>query len=233
MPEPATRTVERALVLLAAVAEGGGTLSALARAAGLSPSTASRLLSTLAGQEFVRRDGSGRYRAGAQLRRLAAVTLREDPVYELAGPHLEALAAETGETANLAVAAGEDRAVYVRQVASPNLVQTAGWVGRTIPRFGTALGAALAGEVDGDGYVAITGAVEPDVTSIAAPVYGADGTVVASISVLAPSYRTPPGRVASCGAALAGHAAELSGALGAIVPPGSGPVLALNPGRAA
>ena len=219
MPEPATRTVERALVLLAAVAEGGGTLSELARAAALSPSTASRLLSTLDGHEFVRRDPAGRYRPGARLRQLAAAALREDPVYELAGPHLEALAAETGETAHLAVAADRDRVVYLRQVASPNLVQTAGWVGRTIPRRRTALGAALRGEVRDGGFVALSGAVEPDVTSIAAPVYGPDGSVAAAISVLAPTYRTPEARVASCGRALARHAAELSRSLGALVAP--------------
>ncbi|HEX4282347.1 MAG TPA: helix-turn-helix domain-containing protein, partial [Solirubrobacteraceae bacterium] len=72
MPETGTRTVERALTLLAAVAEEGGTLSQLARTAALSPSTASRLLGTLAGQELVRRDEHGRYGAGARLRQLAA-----------------------------------------------------------------------------------------------------------------------------------------------------------------
>jgi DNA-binding IclR family transcriptional regulator len=210
-----TRTVERALALLSAVAEGGGTLSELARAAELSPSTASRLLATLAGQELVRRDEHGRYRAGTRLRRLAAASLREDPLYELAGPHLEALAGETGETANLAVAADERQIVYLRQVAGRNLVQTAGWVGRTIPRRGTALGAALRGAVDGDGYVARAGAVEPEVTSIAAPVFGAGGEIAGALSVLAPSYRTPAARVERCGRAVARHAMELSRSLGA------------------
>jgi DNA-binding IclR family transcriptional regulator len=114
-----TRAVERALALLEAVADRGGTLSELARAVELSPSTASRLLATLVGQELVRRDEHGRYRAGARLHRLSAATLREDPLYELAGPHLHALAAETGETANLGVAADAQRVVYLRQVASP------------------------------------------------------------------------------------------------------------------
>jgi DNA-binding IclR family transcriptional regulator len=217
MPEATagTRTVERALTLLSAVAEGGGTLTELARAAELSPSTASRLLATLAGQELVRRDEHGRYRAGTRLRRLAAASLREDPVYELAGPHLEALAGETGETANLAVAADEERIVYLRQVASPRLVQTAGWAGRTIPWRGTALGAALHGTVNDRGYIARAGAVEPEVTSIAAPVYGADGQIAAALSVLAPTYRASPRRVQRCGRAVARHAAELSRSLGA------------------
>jgi DNA-binding IclR family transcriptional regulator len=212
---PATRAVERALALLTAAAQHGGTLSELARAAELSPSTASRLLATLTGQELVRRDEHGRYRAGSRLRQLAAASLREDPLHELAGPHLTALAAETGETANLAVATDRGRVVYLRQVAGPRLVGTAGWVGRTIPARGTALGAALQGAVEEHGYVARSGAVEPDVTSIAAPVYGVDGEITAAISVLAPSYRTSAGRVEACGRAVARHAAELSRSLGA------------------
>lgn len=215
MAESGTRTVERALTLLAAVAQDGGTLSQLARAAELSPSTASRLLATLASQELVRRDEHGQYHAGARLRQLAAASLRADPLHELAGPHLTALAAETGETANLAVAADGRRVVYLRQVASPKLVGTAAWAGRTIPRRGTALGAALSGEVGDRGYVARTGAVEPEVTSIAAPVFGPDGEIVAALSVLAPTYRVTDRRVAACGGAVARHAGELSRGLGA------------------
>lgn len=215
MPETGTRTVERALTLLTAVAQEGGTLSQLARAAELSPSTASRLLGTLVGQELVHRDEHGRYGAGARLRRLAAATLRSDPVYELAGPHLEALAGETGETANLAVAADPHHAVYLRQAISPRLVQTAGWVGRTVPTRGTALGAALRGSLDGRPYVARAGVVEPEVVSIAAPVYGPGGEIAAALSVLAPAYRSPSSRVDACGRAVARHAAELSRELGA------------------
>lgn len=215
MPEAGTRTVERALTLLAAVAEAGGTLSQLARAAELSPSTASRLLGTLAQRELVRRDEHGHYHAGTRLRQLAAATLREDPLYELAGSHLEALAQETGETANLAIGADEDRIVYLRQVVGRQLVQSAGWAGRTVPRRGTAVGDALRGAVDGSGYVARMGAVEPDVTSIAAPVYGADGEIAGALSVLAPSYRVSRRRIQTCGRAVAGHAAELSRSLGA------------------
>jgi DNA-binding IclR family transcriptional regulator len=216
MAEPGTRTVERALTLLAAVAEDGGTLSQLARAAELSPSTASRLLGTLAQHELVRRDEHGRYLAGRRLRQLAAATLREDPLYELSGPHLEALAQETGETANLAVAADEDQIVYLRQVASRQLVQSAGWAGRTVPRRGTAVGDALRGATGRSGYVARMGAVEPDVTSIAAPVYRADGGIAGSLSVLAPSYRVSRRRIETYGRAVAGHASELSRSLGAL-----------------
>ena len=214
MAETGTRTVERALTLLGAVAQGGGTLSQLARAANLSPTTTSRLLATLARQDFVCRDEHGRYHAGIRLRQLAAASLRADPLHELAGSHLAALAAETGETANLAVAADRQRVVYLRQVASPKLVQTAAWAGRTIPRRGTALGAVLRGDVGEHGYIARTGAVEPDVTSIAAPIYGPDDEIVGALSVLAPNYRMTPHRVEACGRAVAREAAELSESLG-------------------
>ena len=221
-----TRTVERALTLLASVAERGGTLSQLARAAELSPSTASRLLATLATAEMVRRDEHGHYQPGTRLRQLAATTLREDPLYELAGPHLEALAGETGETANLAIGADEQHIVYLRQFAGPKLVQTAGWAGRTIPRRGTALGDAMRGAVNGHGYVAREGAVEPDVTSIAAPVFGPAGEIAAALSVLAPSYRVSRRRIERSGRAVARHAGELSRSLGA--PADAGRVAAAN-----
>lgn len=214
MAEAGTRTVERALTLLTAVAEEGGSLSQLARVADLSPSTASRLLSTLAAQELVRRDEHGHYHAGARLRALAAASLRRDPLYELAGPHLVALATETGETANLAVGADDRRVVYLRQVASPQLVHSGGWAGRTIPRRGTALGAALRGDVGDGGWIARAGTVEPEVTSIAAPVYGAGGEIAAALSVLAPTYRITARRVEACGRAVAQHAGELSHSLG-------------------
>jgi DNA-binding IclR family transcriptional regulator len=211
----ATRTVQRALRLLGAVTESGGTLSDLARTVELSPSTTSRLLSTLTISEFVRRDELGRYRPGPRLRRLAAAALREDPLFELAGRHLEELAVQTSETANLAVSVEKGQAIYLRQISSPRLVKSSGWTGRTIPTRGTALGAALRGDLGAGGYATKSGAVEPDVTSIAAPVYGPDGAIVAALSVLAPSYRTSQRRVRSIGRAVAGHADALSRGLGA------------------
>ena len=74
--------------------------------------------------------------------------------------------------------------------------------------------AELGGDVGEHGCVARSGAVEPDVTSIAATVYGADGEIVAALSVLAPSYRMTRHRVEACGRAVARQAAELSESLG-------------------
>jgi DNA-binding IclR family transcriptional regulator len=129
-----TRTVDRAFDLLSAVTDnargdvrGGTTLSELARATELSPATASRLLATLLKRGLVRRDAQGLYRPGLALMQMAAGVLRGEPLYELAGGHLVELAAASGETANLGVAVDDDRALYLRQVAGDQRVQTATW----------------------------------------------------------------------------------------------------------
>lgn len=213
-----TRTVDRALTLLTTLLEGtsGSTLTELARATGLSPSTASRLLSTLVGHQLVGREADGRFRAGPRMKQIAAATLREDPIYDLAGPHLHALVEETGEPSSLGVAAGEDRVLYLRQVASGHQVQTADWTGRTIPRTATALGAALDGSPSPRGFVT-SRRPGSDVAAVAAPVIGREGQVVAALSINAPAYRTSDADLERYGRAIVKHAVELSLALGAPV----------------
>ena len=212
-----TRTVDRAFDLLTAVTESGSgaSLSELARATSLSPATASRLLGTLVKRGLVRRDEQGTYRSGLRLMQLSALVLRGDPLYELAGPHLSELAEATNETANLGVAVDEDRALYLRQVTGDHRVQTASWTGRTIPRDGTAMGAALAGRHEPHGYAVSRGALEPDITAIAVPVRDYQDQIVAALSIIAPSYRTDESDVDSYGRLLVQHAASLSSALGA------------------
>jgi len=206
-----TRTAERVLDLLDAVSErAGASLSELARATGLSPATASRLLATLLARGLVTRDEQGRYLPGLALMLMAARVLRGEPLYELAGPHLAALAERTGETANLGVAVDDERALYLRQAAADRRVQTASWTGRTIPREGTAMGAALAGRVGPGGYAISRGALEPDITAVAAPVQGGRGEVVAALSIIAPSYRVADDDLARFGELLCEHAAALS-----------------------
>ena len=214
-----TRTVDRALRLLITLLEGstGGTLTELSRSTGLSPSTASRLLNTMAVHHLVRRDGSGRYRAGMRMMQLAAATLREDPLYELVGGHLVALAEETGETALLGVAASPEQVLYLRQASSPRQeVQTADWTGQTIPRQQTALGAALAGTPSPRGYLT---SLRPgsDVIAVAVPLIDHSGQIVAAISINAPVYRTSEADTDRYGQALMRHATAISAALGAPV----------------
>lgn len=212
-----TRTVDRAFDLLRAVTEsaGGASLSELARATGLAPATASRLLGTLVKRGLVRRNAQGTYRPGLGLMQMAALVLRGEPLYELAGAHLTVLAEATNETANLGIAVDADRALYLRQVAGDNRVQTASWTGRTIPRDGTAMGAALAGRLEPHGYAVSRGGLEPEITAIAVPVRDYHHEIVAALSIIAPSYRTDDDDVDRYGLLLVQHATELSSALGA------------------
>lgn len=207
-----TRTVERALELLeaASAAPDGLTLTEIAQRTALSASTASRLLATLQLHRFVARTPDGRFGAGPRLRQLAVSAMRADPLYELAGPHLVALVRETQETANLGIALDDDRVLYLRQHSSPQFVRVAGWTGRTIPRRGTALGAALDGEVGPEGFVVRRSSVEPDVISIAAPVHGDGGAIVGALSVLAPRYRTTRAQERLHGRCVIAHAHEFS-----------------------
>ncbi|MGC3994429.1 MAG: helix-turn-helix domain-containing protein [Propionicimonas sp.] len=212
-----TRTVDRALSLLDAVlaADGASTLSGLARSVALSPSTASRLLDTLARHGLVGREEDGTYRTGIRLKQVAAAALRDDPLYDLSQSHLEALAALTREVASLGIPLGPDEVLYLRQVMAPGqLVQAIGWVGRTIPRRGTALGMAMDGLVGAGGY-AVSSRDENEVDAVAVPVRDHRGVVVGALSVSAPRYRTSLADLERFGEALAGHGTQLSASLGA------------------
>jgi DNA-binding IclR family transcriptional regulator len=208
-----TRAVDRALGLLSAAAGSPATLTELARDAGLAPSTASRLLSALQRRAFVRRDADGRFRAGPELVRLAAETLRGEQSYELAAPHLAQLSAVTGETANLGIRT-DDGVFYVRQAVSPRAVRADTWTGRTVPLDGTAIGAAVRGEVGAEGFAVERGGVEPDVTAIAAPFRDHLGRIAGALSITAPTYRTSDELAAAHGRELVAHADELTRELG-------------------
>ncbi|GAB3596584.1 IclR family transcriptional regulator [Microbacterium tumbae] len=215
--KPSTRTVDRALQLFERVLEarGGSTLAELSRGVELSPATASRLLATLAGHGLVTRGDDGRYAAGPRMKQLAAEALRDDPLYELAGPHLETLAEVTQEMAALGCSLGDDEVLYLRQVSpSAQLVQAGTWTGRTIPRADTAMGRALSDELTDAGY-AISSREENEIDAVAAPVFGHRGTVLGVLSITAPRYRTSYEDLERFGRIVLAHAAQMSEALGA------------------
>ncbi|BAJ74735.1 transcriptional regulator [Microbacterium testaceum StLB037] len=202
MTEASTRTVDRALSLLATVCDRGPlTLADAARAADLSASTALRLLRTLEAQEFVRRGDDGRYVAGVRLVQLGARALSNDSLVSLAEPALSRIVDRTGESSYLAVRGAGETAVYIAIVEGTHSIRHASWVGRTIPLNGSAAGAVLTGRTGPDGYVVVTQGVEADVTAIAAPIL-VGGRAVASLSVVVPSYRTTETRTAEIGRVL-------------------------------
>ncbi|HJL90525.1 MAG TPA: helix-turn-helix domain-containing protein [Acidimicrobiales bacterium] len=186
-----SRSAERALNLLDAVITAGSiSLGDAASAVDLPTSTALRHLRALEHDGYLNRDPHGMFSVGPTFLRLALTSLREGPAAHLtkaARPHLDRLAEATGESAYLAVRE-RSRAVYIATAESARAIRHVGWVGRTVPLTGTAVGATLTGTGEAT-VLRNTGSVEPDVAAAVAPVLGTEGTVVAAISVLGPSSR--------------------------------------------
>jgi len=213
LADQATRTVERALALLASVCDrGGANLADTARECELAPSTALRLLRTLEATGFVRKDESGAYRPGSRIIQLGAQALSDESLVDLAGPAMDELATETGESVYLSVVGHAATAVYINIVEGTHSVRHASWVGRTVPLDVSAAGHALRGKVSEDGYVIVERGVETDVTAIACPVYS-QSRIVAAMSLVIPSYRLNADQTTQYGRLLIAAAADVSARL--------------------
>jgi DNA-binding IclR family transcriptional regulator len=144
------QSVARAAELLDAVGSAAepATAPALANRCGLNRSTAWRLLATLEHHGLVDREpATGRYSVGHAVVRLAAASGHE-AIARRAHPVLRRLAAETGETVNLATSHGLDL-VYVSQVQAPH-VMTANWLGRPVALHATSTGKAFIAWLPGE-----------------------------------------------------------------------------------
>ena len=195
----ATRTVERALDLLAVVCdEPSISLSECARRVQLPPSTALRLLRTLELTGFVSRGGDGMYRAGTRVIQLGATALGRQSLVHLAEPGLQRIVARTGESAYLATPGPADTAVFIAMVEGTHAVRHTSWVGRAIDLGELAVGRALRGQVGDAGYAVHRDPAEPDVTGIAAPIRWAGG-VAGALNLVGPTYRIDDERAAEYG----------------------------------
>jgi urocanate hydratase len=208
-PDATTRAADRALGLLRVVCEHDGVkLADAAKAAGLSASTALRLLRTLEANGFAARRDDGLYRPGYRMVQLGVQALSHDALVATSRRALRALVARTGESAYLSVPAGSQDGLYLAIEEGTQAVRHINWVGRTFPLQGSAAGAVLRGEVSPGRYIVVAEGVEPDVTAVAAPVM-AGSKVVAALSVVAPSYRTTAESADAVGAAVAAEAGRL------------------------
>jgi DNA-binding IclR family transcriptional regulator len=154
----AVQSVDRALDILEVLARTGESgVTEIALELGVHKSTASRLVATLEGHRLVEQAGDrGRYRLGMGILRLAgATTARLDLVQE-ARPIARQLAADTGETVNIAVLA-ESSALYLDQVAGSSALQPHNWVGQHIPLHATSNGKVLLGGLDDAALEAVLG----------------------------------------------------------------------------
>ena len=176
------------MLVVAAESDDGIGLVDASRAVHLAPSTVTRMLRTLEASGFVQRRDDGNYVAGAELIRLGALHSSESPMHRMAQSHLDQLAATTGESCYLAVPLDGDWATYVRMSPSIHAVRHVSWLGRRIPRAGSAVGHALDGHLGADGAALVHAGVEADTTAIAVPIRS-NGDIVAAINVVGPSFR--------------------------------------------
>jgi DNA-binding IclR family transcriptional regulator len=138
------QSVDRALTILEVLARvGEAGVTEIAGELGVHKSTAFRLVTTLEGHRLVEQTSDrGRYRLGVGVLRLAgATTARLDLVQE-ARPVCRQLAADTGETVNIAVLSDRS-ALYLDQVAGSSALQPHNWVGQHIPLHATSNGKVL------------------------------------------------------------------------------------------
>ncbi len=213
-PAGSTRTVERALDLLAEVcAEGSITLAECARRTQLPASTALRLLRTLDGAGFVTRDRDGSFRAGGRLIQLGAVALGRQSLVGLAEDGMRRIVAATGESSYLAIAGPGETAIYIAMVEGTHTVRHTSWVGRSIERADLAVGRALQGVDTPSGYFAERDRLEPDVTAIVASI-PRPGGIAGALSLLGPTYRIDDTAMHEYGQIVSHEARQIAAQLG-------------------
>lgn len=212
------QSLDRGLAVIRAFGRDNPALSVaeVAAATGLGRATARRLLHTLETLGYVRGDGS-RYVLAPPVLALGYSYLSSLTLPKIAGPHLEALAARSGESCSLAVLDGTD-VVYVARASRKRIMIASISVGTRFPAWVTALGRVLmaaqpdawvdeylastplrqytentvtdadrlrdiVGVARARGYAVVDRELEPLLRSIAAPVRGSDGAVVAALNI--------------------------------------------------
>lgn len=145
------QSVDRALGILELLAHHGELgVTELAAQLGVHKSTAFRLVTTLEQHRLVEQSADrGKYRLGVGVLRLAGATTARLDVVQEAKPICRKLAAETGETVNIAVLADRS-ALYLDQATGSSALQSHNWVGQHIPLHATSNGKILLGGLQPD-----------------------------------------------------------------------------------
>lgn len=144
-PEQASvQSLDRAIALLRLVAEDNGlALSEVAQASGLPPSTAYRMLTTLAAHGMVEfHETDQLWFIGIETFRIGSAFLRRRKLAEQGRPIIQALMMASGETANLAVA-DTDCVVFVSQVETHEAIRAFFRPGTRSPLHCSGIGKAI------------------------------------------------------------------------------------------
>ena len=213
--------LDKAVRVLDALESGPAALAELVDRTGLPRATAHRLAVALEVHRLVARDTGGRFALGPRI----AVS---NPLVAAAGPVLEGLRDQTGESTALYVRTGPgtrrclasaDRASGLRDTVPVGAVlpMTAGSAAHVFlaesgegPPAGAAFGPREVSAVARYGYASSVAEREPGLASVSAPVRDANGLIVAAISVSGPMERLTrtPGRRFGAAVIAAAHRLE-------------------------
>lgn len=245
--QPASPSVDRALATLECLAahRAGLGLGDLARRLGVAKSSLHAILATMHRRGFVARDpDTKRYTLGRRSLVIGSAAADRDDLLGAFRALAPALAAQTGETVQVATLHGRD-ACYVGKQDGTHQVRLASSIGSTLPAHATSLGKALLSDLPDDaldalyagvrldavtkhtittldalkcelarvrvdGFAVDRGEMLAEVRCVAAPIRGADGAVVAAISLSVPVFRIDDRREAELAWAVRACAAELS-----------------------
>ncbi len=147
-PAASVQALDRALGLLELVAGADGmTLSALAQASGLPPSTVHRLLTTLAAHGFVESGEQDQtWTIGVEAFRVGQAFHRRFKVATMGRPMMRELMEATGETANIGIFEGGD-VVFISQVESAEPIRAFFRAGERRHAHASGIGKALLAEM--------------------------------------------------------------------------------------
>ena len=150
----------------------GINLADLSKRVGLHNSTTFHLVKTMVSLGYIRQEKDKRYRVGRPLFALAASSLDEIEMVNLATPILEELSRETGESGHFAVRMG-DSVVVVARTSGPGAFQLTDRVGVVRPAHCTALGKVILAALRPDQLqrfverVELTPSTEKSITEVA------------------------------------------------------------------
>lgn len=156
---PSIQSLDRGLLILEAAGKSTEpvSLNHLAELLGIDRSSAFRLANTLKRRGFLTNSSAGKdYVLGPSVWRLSRQYDWSRTLVRVAHDHLKALAAETNETAHLAVREGR-RALFIDHVTSNHVIAISGQTGELVPLYCTSHGKALLMDFDEQSLPALFG----------------------------------------------------------------------------
>ena len=208
------RAVERALAILDCFnsSKSSFTLTELARAIDLSPSTTLRLISTLESKNYIYRNPENmRYYLGYRLAQLSDIAFSTMDIRLIARPHLERIHQEFNESIGIFLLKNNQR-VCIDRIEGDRILKTSIQIGGVQPLTQGAAGKTLLAYLPEDvirelltgessvtlgeihkireyGHTVSYAEKEPGIVSIAAPIFGSDRQITASLVISGPSAR--------------------------------------------